>query len=1120
MSDAEYQWRRRLKPVNLVVETDFAAEEIRTLQSNYGAAARQLLNRGCSHRQIIRKYPALTLTMLVGHAALAYDQGAYWESFWDELRLSRDADFENEIRRSITELLDKFSLARFPEIERDSARKYVMLLALHAGIPVHCLGDLLKLVNEHIVDGRDPTGAALMAWLDEPGKGYRTAALDVPVRNFLMYGAEFAVDILDRIIEFVEAANVNPSLLDEDLDSSTTGLPSALLSELIDQLREKPFRWKNHRSSAGNTAVRPTISYCVDDDEVVVAVPYPAVEPEVPWRVSFDGEVREIHAVRKWGVGAQPPPTQVPVLGPVREVVLSHRPSEVNLALAAVIKSDPLLVFSVDGKWIPRRDGLKDAIWAVYPEDHQLVDPGTGDLVDEVDIGSPSGWHGWRSARVELDAVSSLQLRHEERLIGTARAVRKDARPRFALGEPVPGVSASQGRPVYGSRPWVILPPSILDPAPSWRVRVRRHGATEWIADESWDAEEEETCVDPFDDVDTPQLGLFEIVVTGPLGADARAIVFVAEGLWVEFDTTIRVPVVSGLTACDAIVGSDVLTIVSEGHVTFGVTDLEKTVELSNGEVAAQLAFKPPHVELRTGEVGSPARWRITPDSCSPEDFLHDRFVAVRAPGVDRAEMGFVTAAGELVHIERNPKRKPGGVFEFDARRFADTARTHGTGRLIAVLCTDSGSTEVTVISVQPRKLASDVELCDGLLRFEDLPDSNDLATYVWCTTAPWRPAQVLPIIDNAAQLPADLLDAGELTCQVFVDDPWVSLAPPTKPAEDAFRVSQPGWFRQGTIAQTRLSRFIAGNGPLPEGIGAAPEIWTALSWLDTNGQHDRASHLIKLLAEQPRIALEGLGNSTIPLHDKMAMLIRSELVNRSYASLATLNELHADPWFGCMVEMSDLPSLYRRRAEVPEERAETIGYLSDKGGELLVDLLRSGKTAALQEGCFDRSVFAMGAMPADQIEAILRELDLVPGPLLHPDTRFSAAYEAFRQRDHWMRSGWSESFAVQTSFVLEPIKRASVLAYEAIKMRSDLLQGIDFGKDPWMLMSLQSLTLAFLARLEAQGRIEGHYLNSGLLMAWSRLAQLCPDMVATDLLIAEALIMYDRRGDLIGEAG
>src|SRR5258705_5344241 len=161
MSDADSEWRTRLKPVNLIIETDFAADEIRTAQSKYGAAVRSLRNRGFSYREIIKKYPALTLIILVGHAALAYDQGKYWESFWDELDLSRDADFENDIRRSIFGLLDKFSLARFPDIERESGPKYVRVLALHAGVPVHCLADLLHIVGEHIDHGRDASGASL-----------------------------------------------------------------------------------------------------------------------------------------------------------------------------------------------------------------------------------------------------------------------------------------------------------------------------------------------------------------------------------------------------------------------------------------------------------------------------------------------------------------------------------------------------------------------------------------------------------------------------------------------------------------------------------------------------------------------------------------------------------------------------------------------------------------------------------------------------------------------------------------------------------------------------------------------------------------------------------------------
>ena len=228
LSDAEYEWRQKLKPVNLVIETDFTAKNTEQIKKYWGAAVRALRKRDYNHYEIVKRYPALTLMALVGHASLSYVEGRFWEDFWVDTGVARDQDFEGVLRHSIDDLLIKFSLARFPDAERERARKYVMVLALHAGIPVHCLGDLLGTINEHIVQGREASGAALLAWLDEPGKEYRANNLDIPVRNFFTYGAEFAVDILDRIIEFVVATNDDPQLLERRTrfvdDRTTHGL--------------------------------------------------------------------------------------------------------------------------------------------------------------------------------------------------------------------------------------------------------------------------------------------------------------------------------------------------------------------------------------------------------------------------------------------------------------------------------------------------------------------------------------------------------------------------------------------------------------------------------------------------------------------------------------------------------------------------------------------------------------------------------------------------------------------------------------------------------------------------------------------------------------------------------
>lgn len=1116
MSDAEHEWRTRLQPVNLVIETDFLAHDIRDLQSRYGSRTQQLINQGFTRREMIKKYPAATLMILVGHASLAYDHGAYWESFWQELNLSRDHDFESALRLNLDAMLQKFSLARVPDVQKDQSRKYVMLLAMHAGIPVHCLGDLLRMLNEHIVNGRMPSGAAVIEWLHEPGKEHRAASLDVPVRNFLMHGAEFAIDILDRIIEVIEATTADPALLDADLDSSTTGLPTVLVEELINQLREEPIKVTG-RSSVVGARSRPSIVYSVRDDEVVVRLPYPKVGAESPWRVSFDGEVRDVYCTRSWGGGTAA--TQVSIPGPARELVMSHDASGQSSVLPLVAKADPLLTFGEKGQWIPRHDGLIDVAWVVYPQSHTLIDAVTGTPVKERDEGNPAGWPGWRSAFVELGGVSALQLESLGERVGTPRVVRKEVRPRFELGEPLTGVYTSEGRSVYAERPWVMLPSSLDDRGTQWQVRVRRVGNTDWAVVGNWRAEAEETCVDPFDDAPEPQLGLFEVDVSGPLGSKARCVVFVAEGLSVEYDVNLRVPQGNGLTPCIATVDPDRLEPSGLTRVEFGEKDIEREFEVAGDDgTAGSLIIRPPHIAIRTGEVGKPAPWRTTVDVCTTDMVTQGRFIAVRAAGVDQVSFSYVAPSGEYVQVETSPKRRQDDVYELALQKFADSVGSQPSGHFVATLQSNGMRLEVVVLAVRPQKLATAVELHDGALHFTDLADVADLAAYVWCSTAPWRPCTTVPLEGNVARLPSDLIDAGELRCQLFIDDPWVLLDAPSKPADDSFTVQQSGWYSCGTQVQTELSQFLAGEGPVPLEAGSVPEIWAAIAWLNNDSDAARVSKLTKLLADDPRTALNCLGNSTIPLHDKMAMLVRTELVNRSYATADTANELHSDPWFGCMVEMSDLPSLYTRRHKVRWERAETLGYLTNKGGGMLMELLQTGKADGLNEGCFDKSVLAMSAMSPDQVDAILREIALVPGPLLHAHTRFTAAFQAFCQRMEWSADGWSESFAAQTSFVIGPIKRTSQLAYDAIKIRSDRLTGIDIAANPWMLMSLQSLTLAVLARLEAHGRIGGQYLNTGMLLGWTRLAQLCPNLVGTDLLLAEALVIHDIRGNLVGE--
>lgn len=1124
MSDEEYRLRQSLEQVSLVVETNFSAAEIREAQRRYGQTAAETLLRGYHHREIIKKYPALTLTTLVGHAALAYDHGAYWDDFWAELGRDRDSNFENALRHQLTELLDKFKLARFPELEQH--HQYVMTLAMHAGIPVHCLGDLLRVVDDHLIHGREARGAALVEWLDEPGKEYRTYSLDVPVRNFIRYGGEFAVDILDRIIDVVDSVVSDPSLLATQLNSSTTGLPDILLSEVIQQLRDKPVKWTGRRTTRRLSQRQPALCYSIDDDQLIVGVPYPSACPESPWRVSFDGEVRQVYAERGWGVSAEDhSPTPVPVPYPVRELLLWHAASEEEFSLSVVDKSDPLMIFTAEGSWIPRSDALKrEHIWAIYPSDSELVDPQSNEPVASTATGTPAGWRGWNSVYVDLTRVDAIQLRKNDSLIGRKRLVRRDTAPTFDLGEPVAGCQSGDGRTVYSSRPWIMLPASYAEQKPSWRIRTRRLDSQKWLVDDRWDSADIATCVDPFDDALERQLGAFEIVVTGPLGADARAVVFLAESLTIDFDRPLRFPVAHGLSPTAALLSSDEALSVSTEWLDFGPADRSKATEISNGSESFGLVIQPPFVEIRTGLFGQPASWRSTADVYAPQELVEDRFVAVRAPGIAAVHFVFVDSFGDSTHTEFQPRRKPGEVYEVSTQRFVDAARSATTGRIVARISgAGDGPVDVTVLSVRPPRLCSGAHISGDQLLLHNLLNVDDLAAHIWCSSGPWLSPRAISLTGDSTFLPSDLVDAGPLLCEVFVDDPWVSVEPPRWPSDNAIRVNQSGWVSAGDEALTTLSRFLVGQGSPPESTRAIPEVWSALLFAardqaGVSGQRIESA-LTRLLKAEPRMALENLGNSTVPAEDKMTLLVRTELVNCSFATSFTLNELHADPWFGCMIEIADLPILYRERHERRAERTETLAYLHEKGGEVLIEILRTGKTRHFREGAFGQNAAAMDSWPPAQVDAALDALRLVPGALLDADTRVAASIEAFRRRAEWVDAGCSESLAAQTAFAMATIRRACPVAAEAITVRNDVLNGVDTRRHPWALVTLQSLTLAVLARLEAHGRISGQYLNSGMLNSWTRLAALCPRLVATDLLIAEALIAHHRCGDLIGDA-
>ncbi|MEV6219597.1 hypothetical protein [Nocardia sp. NPDC051833] len=1111
----EFRQARRLEQVSLFAELNLDYDEIVRTRDLLGQVIREHRRR-LGLPRLLDKFPALTLTTLIGHAGLDYEQGKYWESFWSELDLAREQEFENLLRARLPVYLRKFKMREFPDL----GTQYVQMMAVHAGVPVHCLGDLVDVIEQHVAQGRDLSGAAVFEWLTQPGLEYRMNELDVPVRNLLKYGGEVAVDIVDRIIEFAGYTREHPDFANDlGLDTATTGIPSLLLEALIERWEERPFGEVAAIAGRSPRTRRPALAYSRTDDQIVVEVPHPTSGAEFPWLVSFDGETTMVTTRRGWGLSAEDvqPPTPVPVSRQVREVTLRHQESGQHHRISLVDKSDPLLIFDEHGRHLSRHVALpRGEVVAVHPARATMLDAHSSVEIEHTVEATPVGWREWVARVYDLTDTDAVVLRDDTRS-GTVRQVRRTGSARLSLPEPVEGLHTRSGLSVYAARPTVDLPAHAVDPM-EWRVRVRHSGTVGWLADEIWESDTEPVSLDPFDGMAAGLLGLFDVVISGPLGQDIRNSVFLAEGLLVEHAAEFRIPVQDGLAPTSATLIAAAPLRVDRSQIEFGAVDRETSIIVTSGAASERLVVRPPAIELRVDPIGSVANWRTVAPVLTADDMAEYMIVAARVPGFVEIDMVLTDEHGS-VRQTAYPKSLRENIFQLGTREFADTARSMRRSRVVLRIDTVDGSTtEVTLARIQPRRLCAGVHLEGADLVFDGATDT-DLAAFVWPLTAPWRAPIQVELVDGRGTLPAEFVGAGSLIVQVFVDDPWSVITAPDYPDETADTVDQPGWMPDDDLGRVELSRFLAGAGDLSATSSAVPEAWTVYAGA-RSGLGLRSvgrSALLEVLRADPRSSIEALDRSAIPRNELAALLISSGLIDQDLSS-PIRGENVTDPWLGCLVAIADLPyfALHLNGA-VPgsELRADLANY----GGEQLLDLL-TGDARCAYSDIFDADTVPLHFMPEEQFAALKQACEIVPAALLDADTRRSAVFEAFAQRSQWQDDPARVSMTVQSAELMPLLRRSSASIYDVVKARNEALTGADTTRFPWLLVSMQSLLFAAVARLSARSMVRGWSMPAPMRESWARLAELCPALVCTDVLIADALALYAMHQDIVNKIG
>ena len=475
VSERNRAWRDALRNASLVIELDIDDDELETSIEYLGG-----LLRNNSAADVRRRFPAFLVASLTSAGMLAFEEGTFYAKV-AALTGARKPAVESATR----EFRRALNILELPTFAEAGGMAWVTPVLLHGGIPLDHLDELMDVVasrrrRDSSVDGED-----VVLWARTvPGA---LAGQPRALTRFIEFGGDFAPDYVGRIVDH--------------LDGENASLPRRVV-ERLDALVE-----------AGHThsrRVRQARAVVALDREGVPVLRLPPTKPrdgrEVHWRVSFDGNVQHMALRVPYGQSTTVTPGgSIPLPGPTRSVTVEHEGSSRTQVL--VRKDDPLLVFDSRDEFVPPASPLMPGpATLMWPAARQSPVDGHGSALLGRRLQVPFGWEGWEALQLDLVPGQSVALQGM-----LPRRVRQDERARLEGGSLVDNVLSSDGLPVLGETPRLLLPTS-TDPA-SWSITVSADDGSilDRFTPDGWD-------VDPFRSFERPVEGAMTVMVRGPLG--------------------------------------------------------------------------------------------------------------------------------------------------------------------------------------------------------------------------------------------------------------------------------------------------------------------------------------------------------------------------------------------------------------------------------------------------------------------------------------------------------------------------------------------------------------------------------------------------------------------------
>jgi hypothetical protein len=1035
---------------------------------------------------------------MTGVAVTSYAQGTYWPALWKAAGYNGYTDDQRVWGLAFTAALSDLGLPTFS----DAKQRYVGPILMHAGIPAYCLGDFFRLLVDRRRQDPGLDADSFLDWATAPRRQVRLSQLDKPAERFLLNGGDYAHDIVDRTLDLLDR------LTEPDPDFDAVRLPGYMIETAKAEQAAgrldvtKATRSPGDRTSAGmRRQAQPHIALDPYGQGVHVLLPAVGDTPDgvARWKITADGETRTVQSRAMWvGAAETTPQTAFPLERPVRTVLVSLTGREDLAAeLTVVEQADPVLFFGDDGRRLSATVSLpRSQVWIMHPADRDLEFNGPPGQIVEPSV--PFGWDGWRLRWVSLEDAEAVGLQG-----GRSHPVEFLGRPRLMFGEPLPGVATPFGSPVYPVPPRLRLP-RVAGVEIKWYAEIRRVGSSAPLVGRAVDPDDQ---VDVWEGVPRPILGAFEITVRGPLGRGLHRSVFVAEGLKVSYQPKVRLLTTFGLARGEATIGAAPGATAQPAALRFGPGERACPIEYRTPTESEPLIITPPHVAVLCPAAGV-TTWTTSLVHLVTEEFTDAGRLLIRVPAPDSAgqagessklELAVLIRGSQVQAIPVSGQQSP-GLAGFDLVRAADTIAAYGH----AELAVDLGNVHMPVGYVRPRRLASGVELAGDTLVLCNAATVDGLTAGVYLAYAPWRPPTELLIEgDGTASLPGELQDAGPLRVLLRIDDPWTVSSWPLWPGSKAYACAAPGVPRSADPEEASLSAFVGGDAELPELTHHLGWLWRlvdqASALVDAGARADLAEHCTDELRRQPRAALLTLADEELSQADVTRALIATGLT--------------AEPPDNGQWQPDEQRTLQRLWAALPAAAALAAGDvfgdhdLADAAiaqcGDSLGEIFRGQPDPYAAVGRFGPEAERMATWPSEQVDALWQAAAVVPRALLDADTRLMAARRMFdTRREQPMRAAATSAKTIART--AEALVRHS--GYPDLADAIAARQPAE-GKSGWFALPAMSIAMALLARLAARGNSNCTMLEREYRGKWASLALYAPELIAIDLVLAEALV-------------